>query len=321
MAHNATTLNPIKRQSTLNAPVVFAGVALHGGEHTRVAMRPAPVGTGITFVRTDVTDRSNRIIVRIDAVTGVKNCTTLSNAAGVTVSTIEHLMAALCAAGIDNLYVELDGPELPALDGSAQPFFELIEQVGLSLQPAHRRYIKVLKTIEVEMGESMGRIEPSERFALDVTIDFDDAAIGRQSLYFEPDVRSFRDRLASARTFARAHEVDALLKAGLSKGGSLDNAVIVDGDRVLNPGGLRYADEFVRHKALDLMGDCYIGGPILGKVTTVRGGHGLNHALMTKLFADADAWVFETLPVPDGLLRGIEALIAHPQSELKSARA
>lgn len=309
MAASATPLNPVKRQSTLNAPAVFAGVSLHGGDHVKVVMKPAPVGHGITFVRTDIKDRDNCIAVRPEAVTKVKNCTTITNAAGVNVATIEHLMAALCASGIDNLTVELDGTELPALDGSAAPFIALIEQVGVTVQPAHRRYIKALKTVEVSMGDSFGKIEPADRLQLDVTIDFGDAAIGRQSLYFEPDVRSFRDRLASARTFARAHEVDALLAAGLSKGGSLDNAVVVDGDKVLNPGGLRYGDEFVRHKALDLMGDLYLGGAILGRVTTMRGGHGLNHALLTKFFADSEAWRFETLRVPSHLLEREEALV------------
>jgi len=302
------TLNPVKRQSTVNAPALFAGVALHGGEHVRVAMKPAPTGTGVVFIRTDIKDRNNQIHVRPDIVTDVKNCTTLSNAAGVTVSTIEHLMAALCASGIDNLFVELDGPEIPALDGSARPFQKLIEQVGLKVQPAARRYIRALKTVEVAYGKSFGRIEPADRLQLDVTIDFDDEAIGRQSLFFEPSVRSFRDRLAAARTFARAHEVDALLRAGLSKGGSLDNAVIVDGDKVLNPEGLRYADEFVRHKTLDLMGDLYTAGPLLAKVTTLRGGHGLNHALLMKFFADSEAWAFETLSVPSDLLQNSQSL-------------
>ncbi len=287
---------PVKRQSTIKSPAVFAGVELHGGEHTRVVLKPANVGTGIKFVRTDVTDRNNRIDVRADAVTGVKNCTTLANAAGVKVSTIEHLMAALASVGIDNLIVDMDGSELPALDGSSEPFLKLIEQVGIERQPAPRRYVKVLKAKEVKLGNRFGRIEPNDHLLLDVTIDFEDKAIGRQRMEIKPDTRSFRERLASARTFARAHEVAALQEAGLSKGGSYDNAVVVDGDKVLNPGGLRYNDEFVRHKALDLMGDLYLAGPVLGKVTTVRGGHGLNHELMMALISDPKAWKFITLP-------------------------
>jgi len=237
-----TSLIPtlVRRQSTLRNTAMCAGVELHGGEHTRLVMRPAPIGTGLVFVRTDVTDRNNKIAVRPDAVTGVRNCTTLSNPAGVKVSTIEHLLAALSATGIDNLYLDLDGEELPALDGSSEPFLKLIEQVGIKRQAGPRKYIRVVKTIEVTQGLSTARIEPCERLELDVTIDFeDDAAIG---------------------------------------------------------------NEFVRHKALDLLGDLYLGGPILGRVTTVRGGHGINHDLLMALFSDKDAWRFETLPMPKDLM-------------------
>lgn len=290
-------MTPIRRQSTLAGPAVCAGIELHGGSHTRIAMRPAPVGTGIVFVRTDISDRDNFIPVVPGSVTDVKNCTTLGNAAGVKVATIEHLMAALSAAGIDNLYIDIDGQELPALDGSSEPFLKLIEQVGIHRQPAPRRYVKVKKRIEVTRGEASAVIEPSDRLQLDVTIDFEEKVIGRQRLEIEPDVRSFRDHLAGARTFARSHEVAALQAAGLSKGGSLDNAIVVEGDKILNPGGLRFSDEFVRHKALDLMGDIYIAGPIIGRVTTVCGGHGLNHDLLTALFADPQAWSFVNMRV------------------------
>lgn len=293
----------VRRQSTLRAPAVCAGITLHGGRQTRLVMTPAAPNTGLVFRRSDIMDRCNLIPVLPESVTGVRNCTTISNAANVTVSTIEHLLAALCAAGVDNLLIDLDGPELPALDGSAEPFLKLIEQIGLHRQAAPRRYIRILKTVEISSGGATAKIEPCERFELDVTIDFADKAIGHQRLQIAPDVRAFRDRLASARTFARKHEVAALQEAGLSKGGSFDNAILVDGDAVLNPGGLRFDDEFVRHKALDLMGDMYLGGPILGRVTTIKSGHGLNHDLLTKLFATKDAWEFAVLP-------GTRALIA-----------
>ena len=293
----------IRRQSTLRAPSVCAGISLHGGQSTRLVMVPAAPNTGLVFRRTDVSDRDNFVPVAPETVTGVRNCTTISNAAGVTVSTIEHLLAALSAAGVDNLIIDLDGPELPALDGSAEPFLKLIEQVGLERQAAERRYVRVLKPVEVIQDDMMARIEPCERLELDVTIDFADAAIGRQRVQIAPDVRAFRDRLASARTFARKHEVAALQEAGLSKGGSLDNAILVDGDQVVNPEGLRFDDEFVRHKALDLLGDMYLGGAILGRVTTVKSGHGLNHDLLTKLFASSDSWEYASLP-------GSKALIA-----------
>jgi len=309
---NVVKMN-IRRQSTLRAPAVTASVALHNGQHTRLVMRPAPVGSGLRFIRIDIKDRDNVVLVRPDLVTGVRNCTTLSNAAGVTVSTIEHLLAALGAAGIDNLDLELDGAELPALDGSSEPFLQLIEQVGVYKQPAPRRYVKVLETIEVRSGDMWARMEPCERLELDVTIDFAEEAIGHQRLEIVPDVRSFRERMASARTFARLHEVAALQEAGLSKGGSYENAIVVDDDKVLNPNGLRFDDEFVRHKALDLLGDLYLGGPILGRVTTFKSGHGLNHDLMMKLYGTASAWEFTTIPMPDfdeGISSGLTSVPA-----------
>ncbi len=289
---------PVQRQATLRGSVTCEGVALHSGLHVSLVMKPAPVNTGIVFVRTDVRGIENNIVVRADAVTDVKRCTTISNMAGVQVSTIEHLMAAFSAVGIDNIIIEIEGPELPALDGSSEPFLRLIEQAGILSQKAPRRYIKVLKSVEVQSGDAYARIDPSPCLYLDVAIDFADGAIGRQRIEIEPDVKVFRERMASARTFARAHEVVALREAGLSLGGSYDNAIVVDGDKVLNPGGLRFADEFVRHKALDLLGDMYIGGPLLARVTTIRAGHALNHQLLLALFADPTAWKFTHLATP-----------------------
>lgn len=288
-------MTPVKRQSTILSPAVCAGIELHAGGHTRVALRQAPIGTGLVFIRTDITDRDNHIQIRPDAVVGVQNCTTLANAAGVKVATVEHLMAALAATGIDNLYIDVDGEEVPALDGSSEPFLQLIEQVGVQPQPAPRRYVKVLKSISVQKNGSRARIAPAPQLEIDVTIDFDDAAIGRQRLEFVPDVRSFRENLAGARTFARKHEVEALKNAGLSKGGSLENAIVVDGHEILNPEGLRFEDEFVRHKAVDLLGDLYLGGPILGRVTTFKGGHYINHELLMALYSDPEAWRFVTV--------------------------
>ena len=289
----------VRRQSTLRAPAVTASVGLHSGQHTRLVMRPSAIGSGLRFIRVDITDRDNVVPVCPDLVTGVRNCTTLSNPAGVTVSTIEHLLAALSAVGIDNLDIELDGAELPALDGSSEPFLQLIEQVGVHRQPAPRRYVKILETVEVKLSDTWARIEPCERLELDVTIDFEEEVIGHQRLEIVPDVRSFRERMASARTFARLHEVAALQEAGLSKGGSYDNAIVVDDDKILNPNGLRFDDEFVRHKALDLLGDLYLGGPILGRVTTFKPGHGLNHDLLVKLYGMPSAWEFTTMPMLD----------------------
>lgn len=283
-------LNPVIRQATLKTPAMCSGVELHGGKDVRLVMKPAKANTGIVFVRTDITDRPNTVQVEPQSVTGVRQCTTIGNEHGVTISTIEHLMAALSASAIDNLIIEIDSGEVPALDGSAEPFLKLIEQVGIVSQPAARKYIKIIKPVAVTLNDAYARIEPSACLQLDVTIDFADAAIGRQRIEIEPDARAFRERLASARTFARAHEVVALREAGLSLGGSYENAIVVDGAEVLNPGGLRYSDEFVRHKALDLLGDMYVGGPLLGRVTTVKAGHAINHELLKAICADKTAW-------------------------------
>ena len=296
----SVTANIIQRQATLKAPAMTAGVELHGGKPVRIVLKPAPVGSGLIFVRTDITDRDNQICVHPFAVSDARQCTTIQNDAGVTVATIEHLMAALAASGVDNLRIEINSGEIPALDGSAEPFLKLIEHVGLVSQPAPRRYVKVLKPVEVTLGEAYARIDPAAQLYLDVTIDFAEQIIGRQRIEIAPDVESFRERIASARTFARAHEVAALREAGFSLGGSYDNAIVVDGDKVLNPGGLRFSDEFVRHKALDLLGDLYLAGPVLGKVTSVRAGHALNHKLLAALFADKDAWRYTHLTTQDG---------------------
>ncbi len=301
---------PIQRQATLRAPAACDGIALHGGHHVHLVMKPAPVGTGIVFIRTDISTCENDIHVSADTVTDVKRCTTIANYAGIGVSTIEHLMAALSASGVDNMFIEIDGPEVPALDGSSEQFLHMIENAGVLSQPAPRRYIKVLKSVEVQVGEAYARIDPHHCLHLDVTIDFSEAAIGRQRIEIEPDVKAFRERLASARTFARAHEVVALREAGLSLGGSYDNAIVVDGDKVLNPGGLRFSDEFVRHKALDLLGDMYVGGPLLGRVTTVRAGHALNHQLLLALFADAKAWKFAHLATAKSLPKSVTTSVS-----------
>ena len=272
-----------------------AGVELHGGEHTRLVLRPAPVDTGIVFLRLDVSERDNRIPAHPANVSNTRNCTTLRNAAGVEVATVEHLLAAVASLGVDNLVVALTGREIPAKDGSSLPFLDLLEQVGLQSQPAPRRYVRVLKTIRVEQGDAFAEVTPADGLELDVSIAFDDSAIGASRLRFCPDIRSFREDIARARTFARMADVAALRRAGLSKGGSLSNAVVVERGRVLNPEGLRYADEFVRHKILDLMGDLYLGGPMLARVRTHCGGHALNHALLSALYADADAWRYENV--------------------------
>ena len=282
-------------QHTLSGPAVFAGVGVHSGQHVRAVIRPAPVNSGIVFVRTDVTDRDNRAPARAQAVAASALNTEVANAAGVRVSTIEHLMAAFAALSVDNAIVELDGPELPIMDGSAAPFVALIDHAGRRAQEAPRRYIEILQPVEVLHGRKRAALLPLTHAApvleVDFEIDFPSAAIGRQHLQLTVDELSFRTELAGARTFGFTHEVEALRARGLALGGSLDNAIVVDGDQVLNPEGLRFPDEFVRHKALDAIGDLYVlGGPVIGRFEGRYAGHGINNALVRALAARPTAW-------------------------------
>jgi UDP-3-O-[3-hydroxymyristoyl] N-acetylglucosamine deacetylase len=278
-------------QHTLAAPVFFAGKGLHSGQDVRVVVRPAPPDAGLVFVRTDILDRDNRIPARGDAVTQTRLGTVIGNAAGASVSTIEHLMAALAALSIDNAVIELDGPEVPMMDGSAAPFLRLFDRAGVREQNGPRRYIEIIDSIVVIDEERSASLSPADRFEMRFEIDFDSDAIGRQSVELVMDEAGFRRELADARTFGFAGEVEALRKAGLALGGSMDNVVVIEGDRVLNPEGLRHPDEFVRHKALDALGDLYLlGAPVIGRFEGVRSGHEMNNALVRALLATPKAW-------------------------------
>ncbi len=281
-------------QHTLAGPAIFAGVGLHTGAHVRVSIRPAPADAGIAFVRTDLPG-ANRVQAFGDNVVNTRLNTVIGNAAGVTVSTIEHLMAALAALGVDNALVELDGPEVPIMDGSAEPFVQLLDRAGRRRQEAPRRRLEVLARVDVVDGDKRAWIEPCDRYELAFEIDFDSPVIGRQRIELEVTEDSFRVELSDCRTFGFLSDVEALRLAGLALGGSLENAVVVDGDRVLNPEGLRRPDEFVRHKALDAVGDLYLlGAPVLGRFEGVRGGHALNNALVRELLARPNAWRWRT---------------------------
>ena len=272
--------------------MIFAGVGLHTGSHVRVAVRPAPVDAGIVFVRTDVHDRDNRVPVKPDAVCQTQLGTVINNAADVRVSTIEHLMAALAALAIDNCVVELDGPEVPIMDGSSEPFIQILDRAGRRKQEAARRYIEILAPVVVEeAGGKRASLSPSDRFEVAFEIAFDSKAIGRQRVDLTVDEESFRAELSNCRTFGFVRDVEALRAIGLARGGSMENAVVIDGDRVLNPEGLRRPDEFVRHKALDAVGDLYVlGAPIIGRFEGVLAGHGLNNAVVRALIANPAAW-------------------------------
>lgn len=278
-------------QKTTVAPAIIAGVGVHTGDRVRLAVRPAPVGTGIVFVRTDVTDRDNRIPVSGEAVIDARLNTMIENAAGVRLSTIEHLMAAFAALGVSNAVIEVDGPELPILDGSALPFVQLLDRAGFRRQEAPVRYIEILEPIRVQEGDKTAALLPCDRYEMRFEIDFPTPVIGNQVVDFVVDEETFRKEIMAARTFGFAHEVEALRKAGLARGGSLENAVVIDGDQILNPGGLRMEREFVKHKALDAIGDLYVlGAPLLGRYEGVKAGHAINNLLVRELLANPQAW-------------------------------
>ena len=282
-------------QQTVAGPAIFAGIGLHTGAHVRVAIRPAAPNTGIVFVRTDIRDRDNVVHVSAEAVSQTRLGTVIRNAADTTVSTIEHLMAALAALGIDNATVELDGPEVPIVDGSSAPFIQILDHVGRRRQEAPRRYLEILRRIEVAEDDKRASLSPSDRFEVAFEIAFDSKAIGRQRVDLVVDEDSFREELADCRTFGFLREVEALRAIGLARGGSMENAVVIDGDEVLNEEGLRRPDEFVRHKALDAVGDLYVVGmPIVGRFEGLYAGHSLNNALVRALMADRSAWRVRT---------------------------
>jgi UDP-3-O-[3-hydroxymyristoyl] N-acetylglucosamine deacetylase len=283
-------------QHTVKTPALFAGVGVHTGAYTQVAVRAGGVDAGVVFVRTDVTDRDNRVPVSPEAVCKTQLGTVIGNQAGVTVATIEHLMAALVMSGVDNAVVELDGPEVPIMDGSAAPFVQLIERAGTVAQDAARRALKILKPVSVSDNGSSAALLPEHGFSMSFEIDFDNPLIRRQDINLNFETDTFKAELAPARTFGLLDDWPRLKAAGLARGGSLDNAVVVSGNRVLNDGGLRFSDEFVRHKLVDALGDLYLaGGPIIGHFRGLRSGHALTRRLIAALFADRDAWCDTTI--------------------------
>ncbi len=281
-------------QHTLKSPVTFTGIGLHSGAVVRMVVNPASADYGIWFRRTDIALGDVMIPARWDAVIASRLCTLIGNAAGATVSTIEHVMAALAGCGIHNALIEINGPEVPILDGSAEQFVKAFLGRGLREQSTPVRAIRILSAIEVRDGDAIARLEPSEMLEIDFRIDFADSAIGRQEKLLSMANGAFVRELCDSRTFCRQQDVDDMRARGLALGGTLDNAVVVEGDQVLNPGGLRHHDEPVRHKMLDALGDLALaGGPILGRYTGIRAGHALTNGLLHALFARSDVWKME----------------------------
>lgn len=279
-------------QKTIQRDISCHGVGLHSGAQVMMTLRPAAEDHGIVFVRADILDKDNSIPALYHRVVDTRLCTVIGNEAGVTVGTIEHLMSALRGCGVDNIIVELDGPEVPVMDGSAEPFAQLIEQAGLIEQVQPRRAIQILKEIIVEEGGKIARLSPANGFIFGGEIEFAHPSIGRQSFQTRLVNGNFRHDIAAARTFGFAQEVEMMRKNGLARGGSLDNAIVLNETSVLNIEGLRFDDEFIRHKLLDAIGDLYLaGGPILGAYDGFKAGHAMNNAILRKLFATPDAWV------------------------------
>ena len=278
-------------QTTLDSIVTFEGKGLHLGEPVSVSVRPAPANHGIVFRRTDV-DASKADIPALwnNVIVSPLN-TRIENAAGTSVSTIEHIMAALAGCGLHNALIEVTGPEVPILDGSAAQFVEGFLRAGVRRMAAPLRVIEVLKPVTVTVGDAVARLDPAETLHIRFEIDFADRAIGHQQKTLNMSNGAFVRELCDSRTFCRSRDVDAMRAQGLALGGTLENAVVVDGEQVLSPGGLRHKDEAVRHKMLDALGDLYTAGaPILGRYTGSKAGHAVTNALLCALFDDPDAW-------------------------------
>ncbi len=285
------------RQTTIGREIELSGTGVHSGAPVAMLLHPAEADVGYRFL----VSKRGRIVAEIQAdVRAVKNltlCTVIGDETGVTVGTVEHLLAALRGLNIDNCYIEIDSREVPIMDGSSAAFVAAIDEAGIRELPQPRKFIKVLKPIRVQEGDCWGELTPHSSFHLDVEIDFPTPLIGKQRLALEINAGSFRNELSRARTFGFMRDVENLWKAGLALGASLENTVALAEDRIMNPEGLRYPQEFVRHKALDAVGDLALAGaPLLGSFRSVRGGHRLNARVLQALFADQEAWTMVRAP-------------------------
>jgi len=287
------------RQHTIKAPIHCTGIGLHSGARVAMSLLPAAADHGIVFRRTDIEDRDPLVPALWHQVVETKYCTVLANEDGVRVSTVEHILAALAGLGIDNALITLDGTEVPIMDGSAAPFVFLLECAGIVQQTAARRAIRIRRPVLVVEDGRVAAVSPSDGFSISVEIEFDSSVVARQECFFRVADGSFKAEIARARTFGFLHEVADLRAAGLALGGSLENAVMVADDQILNEGGLRYDNEFVRHKVLDCIGDMSLAGaPILGHVHGVRSGHAFNNRLLRAIFADPENWELIDMPAP-----------------------
>jgi UDP-3-O-[3-hydroxymyristoyl] N-acetylglucosamine deacetylase len=278
-------------QTTIDRDLVLSGIGVHSGAEVSIILHPAEADTGWTFLVNNGAGRIARIPADFRMVSNVTLCTVLSDGKGATVATVEHLLSALRGMNIDNIEIEIDGAEVPVMDGSAAPFVEAIDEAGIRVLDEPRRWIKVLKPVRIESGESSAELRPYAGCRYDVTIDFETALIGRQNLSIDLTPSAYRREISRARTFGFMKDVKALWQVGRALGSSLENTVALAEDRILNPEGLRWKDEFVRHKTLDAIGDIALAGaPILGEFRSVRGGHRINAMMVEALYKDRSAW-------------------------------
>ncbi len=287
-------------QHTVERPITIEGIGVHTGKPATITIRPAGAGVGIKFIRSDL-EPGISIPARYDSVCATDLCTAIGDASGASVSTIEHLMSALAALGVDNAIIEVDGAETPIMDGSSSIFVDAVEEAGLTELAAPRRFVKVLKKVRVESGPSFAELSPCAKgLRLDIEVHFECSVIGRQRTRFDLTREAYCRELSRARTFGFIKDVERLWKAGMALGASLDNTVAIGDERVLNPEGLRYRDEFVRHKTLDAIGDLALAGmPIIGAFRSYRGGHRLNIGVLEALFTDKSAYrIVESTTVP-----------------------
>jgi UDP-3-O-[3-hydroxymyristoyl] N-acetylglucosamine deacetylase len=305
------------KQTTLREEVTVSGIGVHSGLPATLTLHPADDDTGIVFQRVTAAGTIEREIrADVRAVTATEFATVLGDASGPLCSTAEHLLAALRGLHVDNVVVEIDGPEVPIMDGSAAPFVEALDQAGLTARALPRRYIEVLKPVRVSKGQAFGELRPYEHgFRVEAEIEFDHPLIGRQAMALDIEPDTFRREIARARTFGFMKDVANLWSAGYALGASFENTLVITEDRVLNPEGLRFGDEFVRHKVLDALGDLALAGhPLLAAYRTVRGGHKLNHAVLSALMADTSTWrvveAVETVRRPRGHAGVVAGLVA-----------
>ena len=282
----------LSRQTTLRSQATVTGVGVHSGLPVNLTIGPAPVDAGFIFVRSGLEGADREVQATAESVIATEFATVLGDREGPLVSTAEHVLAALRGMGVDNATIEIDGPEVPIMDGSAAAFVAAIDQAGIVAQPAVRRFIQILKPVQVAIGDSFGEIRPyAAGFRAEVEIDFANPVIGQQKYTLELSPERFRREISRARTFGCMNDVVRLWSAGFALGASFENSVVFDDERLLNAEGLRFADECARHKVLDVVGDLALAGlPLHGAFRSVRGGHKLNHALLTALLADRTAW-------------------------------